>query len=77
MKKEIHPGVIIGAIVVILGVVGFFAFKTFFTDPNYTPLQGAEGQRKYIERRSKDAEIYKKIQQQQAAGVPPDQIKTD
>lgn len=52
MKKEVSPAVIISIIVVALAAVGFFAFRTFFTDPNYTPSKGAQADKEYAERRN-------------------------
>lgn len=56
MKKNIGPGVLIAAAAIVIGIVGFFAFKTFFTDPNDTPLKGAEGEKKYSEQRRGQAQ---------------------
>jgi hypothetical protein len=55
LKKEINPGILIAAVVALALIIGFFAYRTFFTDANYTPLQGAEGDRIYSENRKKQA----------------------
>ena len=38
MKKEINPYIIIGGVTVVVAIIGFFAFKMFFPNPNDTPM---------------------------------------
>ncbi len=75
MKQNVGSGILIGAVALVLIVVGVIAYRLFFTDPNATQLQGKEGQRIYMENRAKDADVFKRVREQQARGVPPDQIK--
>ncbi len=34
MKKNISPGIIVGLVTVVVLIIGFFAYKTFFTSPD-------------------------------------------
>lgn len=56
MKKEIPPGMIIAVLAVIVLVIGFFAFRTFFSNPNYTPLDDPEKMKEYQAAKQKSAQ---------------------
>lgn len=67
MKKEIPPAVIIGAVVVVVLLIGFVAFKTFFKDPNYTP-DSAEDRKRMEQSRSSQMEAMQKARGIQTSG---------
>lgn len=71
VKKEISPVILIGAVVAVMAILGFVAYRTFFTDPNYTPIQGAAAEKAYDDARAKDREIYRKALQKGGGGTNP------
>jgi hypothetical protein len=60
-EKNVSPGVFIAIIAVVLVVVGVVAYRTFFTDPNYTPIKGAAAEKAYDEGRARDREMYTRM----------------
>ena len=49
MKKEINPYIIIGGVTVVVAIIGFFAFKMFFPNPNDTPMKEGSAVQKEFE----------------------------
>jgi hypothetical protein len=76
MKKEIHPGLIAGAVGVVILIMGFLAYKMFFQDTSASPNSEAD-KKAYAENRKRDAEIYQRTRggmtnrmQQMSSGQP-------
>ena len=65
--KNIGPGAIIGAIVVVIALIGFVAYQFFFSDPNYTPIKGAAAEKAYDDAKAKDRDMYKRVRAEEAA----------
>jgi hypothetical protein len=61
VKQNVSPVIFAVILVVVLAVVGFFAYRTFFTDPNYTPIKGAAAEKAYDQGRAKDREMYQRM----------------
>jgi len=61
MKKEINPYIIIGGIAVIVAVLGFFAFKMFFTSPNDTPMAEGSALQKQFEASQQQSATYQRL----------------
>lgn len=61
MKKEINPLIIIGGIAVVVIVLGFFAFKMFFTNPNDTPMTEGSALQKEFEASQQQSATYQRL----------------
>lgn len=61
MKKEINPYIIIGGVTVVVAIIGFFAFKMFFPNPNDTPMQEGSAMQKEFEASQQQSATYQRL----------------
>jgi hypothetical protein len=72
LKQSVSPGILAAILVVVLAVIGFFAYRTFFVDPNYTPIKGEQAEKAYNQSRANDREMYQRMRSgAKANGTPP------
>ena len=61
MKKEINPYIIIGGVTAVVLVLGFFAFKMFFPNPNDTPMKEGSAVQKEFEASQQQSATYQRL----------------
>ena len=49
--KQVNSGVFIAIIAVVVIVVGIIAYRSLFSNPDDTPIKGAQAEKKYDEER--------------------------
>lgn len=69
MKKEISPSIIVAAIAVVVLIIGFLAFRTFFQNPYISP-NSAAAKKAYADNRARDAAMYQRLGRGGAGRVP-------
>jgi len=61
MKKEINPYIIIGGVTVVVAIIGFFAFKMFFPNPNDTPMKEGSAMQKEFEASQQQSATFQRL----------------
>jgi|GEM_PF-7028062 hypothetical protein len=61
MKKEINPYIIIGGVTVVVAIIGFFAFKMFFPNPNDTPMKEGSAVQKEFEASQQQSATFQRL----------------
>ena len=61
MKKEINPYIIIGGVTVVVAIIGFFAFKMFFPNPNDTPMKEGSAVQKEFEASQQQSASFQRL----------------
>lgn len=61
MRKEVNPSIIIPRIVVVISIIGFFAFRMFFASPNDTPMAEGSTLQKNFEASQEQSASFKRL----------------